>query len=344
MHGTEEIEMKVKKVLVTGGAGFIGSHLVDILLEEGCHVFILDDFSSGNLRNLKRWRSGDDFSDFGDTYRYGYGKRPKHRLIEWDISKPLVSSPWLGSLEEGELDCIFHLAARRDVITSFKDPYDDAMRNYIGTVNVLELARKIKCNKVVFSSSYTIYKELDQNCINENCPKDPISPYGLNKLASEKLLELYNDHYGMRNVAFRIFVSYGPRQVPGSIFSGVVLRFLDHAMKDEKVKIYGDGEQTRDFIFVKDIARCLHAGFTDDLEGIFNLGTGRETSINDLLDTVRSVTGKELKANYVESRKGEVRRAVADLTRQIEQMGCRASTSLEAGIKETYEWLNKRKS
>ncbi len=336
--------MSVKKALVTGGAGFIGSHLVDILLENGYHVYILDDFSSGNLRNLKRWRSDEEFSDFGDMYRYGYGKRPRHKLIEWDISKPLVSSPWLGSLEEGELDCIFHLAARRDVMTSFKEPYDDTMRNYIGTVNVLEFARRVECNKVILSSSYTIYKDLDQNCINENCEKEPISPYGLNKLASEKLLKLYNNHYGMRSAAFRIFVPYGPRQVPGSIFSGVVMRFLDHAMKDEEVKIYGDGEQTRDFIFVKDIARYLHAGFTEDLEGIFNLGTGHETSINELLDIVRSVTGKELKANHVEPRKGEVRRSVADITRLKEKLEWEGSTDLEAGIRETYEWLTNRKS
>ncbi len=335
--------MTMKKVLVTGGAGFIGSHLVDILMEEGCHVFILDDFSSGNLRNLKRWNSGDDFSDYGDMYKYGYGKRPKHKLIEWDISKPLISSPWLGSLEEGELDCIFHLAARRDVMTSFKEPYDDTMRNYIGTVNVLELARKIECNKVVLSSSYTIYKDLDQSCIREDCQKEPISPYGLNKLASEKLLQLYNSHYGMRNVAFRIFVPYGPRQVPKSIFAGVVTRFLDHAIKDEEVKIYGDGEQTRDFIFVKDIARCLHAGFTEDLEGIFNLGTGQETSINKLLEIVRSVTGKELKSNHVESRKGEVRNAVADMTRLKGKLGYDGPTNLKAGVEETYEWLTKRK-
>ncbi len=335
--------MTIKKVLVTGGAGFIGSHLVDILLEEGCHVFILDDFSSGNLRNLKRWNSGDDFSDYGDMYKYGYGKRPKHKLIEWDISKPLVRSPWLGSLEEGELDCIFHLAARRDVMTSFKEPYDDTRRNYIGTVNVFELARKIECNKVVLSSSYTIYKDLDQSRIKEDCQKEPISPYGLNKLASEKLLQLYNSHYGMRNVAFRIFVPYGPRQMPKSIFSGVVMRFLDHAMKDEEVTIYGDGEQTRDFIFVKDIARCLHAGFTKDLEGIFNLGTGRETSINKLLEIVRSVTGKELKANYRDSRKGEVRKSVADMTSLMEQIDCGGATSLEEGVRETYKWLTRKK-
>lgn len=330
----------MKTVMVTGGAGFLGSHLVDLLLENGYQVYILDDLSIGNADNLSKWTSMDDeFEDLKDMYRYSPGRRPRYKLMDIDITRKFVDNPWLGEIDEGQIDCIFHLAARMDVMTSFDDPFDDGMRNYIGTLNVLEYARKIKCNKVVFRSSFTVYSDKLGEPINECAEVGPISPYALHKLASEKMLNLYNDHYGMRNVSCRLFNMYGPRQNPASIYAGVVLRFLEHARKGEPITVYGTGEQTRDFLYVKDAVKAMFETYLQDGKGTYNVGTGRGTTINHLVDTVKKVVGQDIPILREPMRKGEVIDSKADVSKLKEEFGLELHTDLEHGVKETYDWM-----
>jgi len=329
-----------KKVIVTGGAGFIGSHLVDRLITEGYYVYIVDDLSLGKLNNLKKWTTAEsEYHDFEAMYRYSPGKRPRYKLIDFDITNPMVSSPWFGDIDEGEVECIFHLAARMDVMSSFKDPYDDGMTNYIGTLNVLEYARKIKCNKVILRSSFTVYSGNNRQPVIEDASKKPISPYALHKYASERILYLYNDHYGMKNAVFRLFNTYGPRQDPESVYAGVVMRFLDSARQKKDITIYSDGEQTRDFIYVEDVAEALYQGFRQGASGVYNVGTGKETTINDLAQLVREVTGMDINIIRKPERRGEITRSVADVTRIKNELGFEAPHDLKKGLEKTWEWF-----
>ncbi|MFW3146988.1 MAG: GDP-mannose 4,6-dehydratase [Thermoplasmatota archaeon] len=333
----------MRNVIVTGGAGFLGSHLVDLLLEKGYQVYILDDLSFGHEENLSKWTSmEDDLDDLKSIYRYSPGLRPRFKLMDIDITRKFVDNPWLGDIDKGEIDCIFHLAARMDVMTSFDDPFDDGMRNYIGTLNVLEYARKIECPKVVFRSSFTVYSEDNTLPLCEEDHVCPISPYALHKYTSERILQLYNDHYGMRNVSFRLFNIYGPRQDPDSIYSGVVMRFLDHAIKGEEIIIYDTGEQTRDFLYVKDAVRAMFEGYIQDAVGTYNVGTGKETTINELMKVTLETVGSEVPVMQEPRRKGEIKRSVADVAKIKEDLGFTAGTDLATGLKETYEWMKTR--
>jgi len=332
----------MKKIIVTGGAGFLGSHLVDLLLEEGYHVYVLDDLSSGNESNLSRWTDmEDDIQDMRSLYKYSPGKRPRLEIKDIDITNKFVENPWLSDIDAGDVDCIFHMAARMDVMTSFKDPFDDGMRNYIGTLNVLEFARKIECPKVVYRSSFTVYSEDNDLPLTETAKKGPISPYAMHKLFSEDILELYNRHYGMKNLSFRLFNLYGPRQDPGSIYSGVVVQFLAKALKKNNLPVYGDGEQTRDFIYVKDAVRAMYEGFRKDAVGVYNVGTGKETTINQLVSEISEILGRKIITECREGRKGEICRSVADLSRLKEDLGFYPDTNLKKGLIETLDWMKK---
>jgi len=332
------------KVIVTGGAGFLGSPLVDLLLEQGYQVYVLDDLSSGNERNLERWtrEEDDDMDYFKSIYKYSPGSRPRLRVLDVDITRKFVDNPWLAGIGEGEVECIFHLAARMDVMSSFDDPFDDGMRNYIGTLNVLEFARKIRCPKVVHRSSFTVYSEENELPFKEDDRVGPISPYALHKYASENVLRIYNDQYGMRNVSFRFFNLYGPRMDPASIYSGVALRFLDKAMKGEDIMIYGDGRQTRDLIYVKDAVNMMFQGYVKDAVGTYNAGSGEEMPILDLANEIISVVGSSSPIVHKERRKGEMYRSVADPSKIERDLGPFTRTGLRKGLEETLAWLRER--
>lgn len=331
-------------MIVTGGAGFLGSHLVDHLMEQGYNVYVLDDLSSGNERNLAKWTEteDDDMENMKSIYQYSPGSRPRLRLLDVDITRKFVENPWLGGIGEGEVECIFHLAARMDVMTSFEDPFDDGMRNYIGTLNVLEFARQVRCPKVVHRSSFTVYSEDDKLPFKEDDRVGPISPYALHKYASEKVLKIYNEQYGMKNVSFRFFNLFGPRMDPGSIYSGVALRFLDHALKDEDIFIYGDGKQTRDLIYVKDAVKMMYQGYVKDAVGVYNAGSGVEMTIEDMAVKIIEAVGSSSKIVFKERRKGEVYRSVADTSKIERDLGPFEKTDLRIGLDETLAWLRDR--
>ncbi len=311
--------MYMAEIIVTGGAGFIGSHLVDHLIDQDHNVLVVDDLSSGSKGNLSRW--------IGDE---------RLRFIRWDISSPLDGCEDLASC--GGVDCIFHLAARIDVITSFDEPLDDARRNYIGTLNVLEFAREHGCKQVIFSSSAAVFEDNGMVPIDEDAPKRPLSPYGFHKLMSEGLLRLYGDHHDMRNASMRFFNAYGPRQDPSNPYSGVISKFMEMASSGEPITIYGDGEQTRDFVYVEDIVRSLISAYIENGTGEFNVGTGVETSINTLADIIASHFSADGDRRHLPERRGEIRRSCALIDRIGKVLGYRPDTGLGDGIEKTLKW------
>ncbi len=311
--------MDMAEIIVTGGAGFIGSHLVDHLIDQDHNVIVVDDLSSGSTDNLSQW--------IGDE---------RLRFVRWDITGPLDGCEELASF--GGIDCIFHLAARIDVITSFDEPLDDARRNYIGTLNVLEFAREHGCKQVIFSSSAAVFEDNGIVPIDEDFPKRPLSPYGFHKLMSEGLLSLYGDHHDMRNASFRFFNVYGPRQDPTNPYSGVISKFIQMCIDRKRLIIFGDGEQTRDFIFVKDVVRALVRGYEKGAVGQFNVGTGNETAINELASIVADGFDIEPDVDHRGERRGEIRRSCADIGRMRGELGITPEIPLADGIRDTIGW------
>ncbi|MGA1819448.1 MAG: NAD-dependent epimerase/dehydratase family protein [Thermoplasmatota archaeon] len=318
--------MREQGVLVTGGAGFIGSHLVDLLMETGHIVYVLDDLSTGKMENIQGWLSEDNF-----------------RFIQGDIRVPLDHALTPSKLGGGPpISTIFHLAARVDVTSSFLDPRLDLEVNYLGTMNVLDHAARSGARKVVFTSSAAVYGDTDRLPTDEGAPLEPMSPYGLHKMASERLMEIYRQQYGLKYVAARLFNVFGPRQDPDNPYCGVISKFIHRSVKGEPLLIYGDGEQTRDFIFVKDVAEVLIKAASSDLTGTLNVATGRETTVNELADAVARISGKELKKVYLPERKGEIVRSVADVGSLREKLFQEDATELREGLRETSRWLEKR--
>ncbi len=317
--------MRDTAVLVTGGAGFIGSNLVDLLMEKGHTVYVLDDLSSGSLDNLEEWV---------DDHRF--------RFIRGDITSS-IEDPIRSNIRGGPpIDTIFHLAARVDVTSSFEDPKQDAYTNYIGTMNVLDHALKNDVKRVIFASSAAIYGDTASLTIKEDAERSPLSPYGLHKLSSEGLLEVYRKQWGLSSASVRFFNVYGPRQDPKNPYSGVISKFMERAKMKEPLIIFGDGGQTRDFVYVGDVAEGLYQVARSKVHGPMNLGTGVETSVIDLAMTVRKVSMQELKMVHMPPRKGEIMRSVADISKIEEETGFTAQMTIEQGLKQTYEWFKRR--
>ncbi len=288
------------RTIVTGGAGFIGSHLVDALVARGDEVTVIDDLSSGRREHVN----------------------PAAHLVEHDIREPFDIAA----------DTVFHLAAQADVATSVRDPVLDAQVNVLGTLRVLQAAGDAQ---VVFTSTGgAIYGECEHPA-REGDPRRPLSPYGTAKLAGEEYLATWNRLWSRRHVVLRLANVYGPRQQP-TLEGGVVSIFLDRMAADESTSIFGDGEQTRDFVYVADVARALLAAAGHD-GGVFNVATGRETSVNELHAACRHVTGSEREPEYLPAREGDVLRSFLDPTLAERELGWRAETSLDEGLRATWE-------
>jgi UDP-glucose 4-epimerase len=296
-------------VLVTGGAGFIGSHVVEALAARGDDVVVLDDLSSGKRENLP---AGVE-------------------LVEGDIRDGL------GDLfARVEPTICYHLAAQIDVRVSVARPDHDAAINVLGTVNVLEAARP-RGTKVVFSSTGgAIYGECDGPAP-EDAPRLPIAPYGTSKLAAEEYLATYNRLYGTGHVSLRYGNVYGPRQDPHGE-AGVVAIFFNALRAGETPKVFGDGRQTRDYVFVGDVARATVAAAGRD-GGVYNVGTGRETSVVELLELCQRIAGTSMETEFAPARPGELQRAVVDPSRAVDELGWRPEHSLEDGLGETWEFF-----
>lgn len=304
------------QALVTGGAGFIGSHLVESLLENNVHVKVIDNLSSGKPANLEKVRERIDF-------------------IEGDIrNRELVEKAAQGC------DYIFHLAAVVSVTVTVADPFGSAQVNEMGTITVLEAARKCKARRVILSSSSAVYGDDPQLPKDESLQPCPKSPYAVQKLVNEHYAALYNELYGLETVCLRYFNVYGPRQDPSSPYSGVISIFMKQAVNQKPPLIYGDGKQTRDFVHVSDVvmANRLAARNPSAPGNVFNIGTGRRISINELWEIVAGTAGVNLKPEYRPARRGDIRHSVADISKSVKTIGYRPQVDLAAGLAETYKW------
>jgi UDP-glucose 4-epimerase len=294
------------RAIVTGGAGFIGSHVVEALVGRGDDVLVLDNLSTGKRTNL---------SDSAV-------------LEEVDVREALED--WF----EGAEVC-FHLAAQADVRVSVQRPNYDAQVNVLGTIRVLEAAR-VHGTQIVFTSTGgAIYGEC-QAPAPETSPRLPISPYGVSKLAGEEYLAAYNRLHGTRHVTLRYGNVYGPRQDPHGE-AGVVAIFLGRLAEGERPRIFGDGRQTRDYVYVGDVARATISAVGHT--GVFNVGTGLETSVLELYELCRRVAGSELEAEPADGRLGELQRSVLDISLAAGELGWQPDVSLEDGLRRTWESL-----
>jgi nucleoside-diphosphate-sugar epimerase len=300
-------------ILVTGGAGFIGSHLVRWLVEQGHQVRVLDNLSSGQ----REWLGA-----AGEVVEF----------VQGDI-RDLAT---VQAAAEG-VTYIFHMAAMVSVVESTEQPLTAYAHNVNGSLHVLEAARLNGVHRVVQMSSSAIYGDTERLPVPESEPPQPLSPYASTKLAAEQAGQLYTHLYGLETVALRGFNIYGPRQSPTSPYAAVIPRFVAALQAGEQPTIFGDGLQSRDFIFVGDVVRALWtAATTPDIAGsVFNIGRGEALSVLDLATMVAEVMGKELQPIFAPPRSGEVRHSRADTSLFAERAGFRAQVALREGLQAT---------
>lgn len=320
--------MRQVKTLITGGAGFIGSHLADGLLARGDDVTVFDNLSSGNKKNLE------------GALEHGA------KLMVGDINDGAEVGQ---AVAEAKPEIVFHLAAQGEVRRSIEDPAFDATANVVGMVNMLEAAWQAGARRIVFASSGgAIYGEGSDIPLpaDESAPLAPLCPYGQSKLAGEGYLGLYRRMYGLSSVALRFANVYGPRQNPKGE-AGAVAIFGELLLEGKRPVVFGDGTQTRDFVYIDDLIEAILAASVAELEGPVNLGTGVETSLLELLETL-AAAGTALNGDrpegsfgpvFNEARQGEVKRIAVNPARAAEVLGWTASTPLEDGLVSTLRAL-----
>jgi UDP-glucose 4-epimerase len=309
-----------RSYLVTGGAGFIGSHFCEALLARGDQVVVLDNFSSGKHTNLAA------------------AKGPL-TVVEGDIRD-------LARLDERipQIDCIVHLAALISGQDSLRDPdeYDDV--NIRGTARVIEFAAKRKVPRIVFASSSSVYGNGSAGALDEGTPPAPITVYALTKLVGEHLLDIYSRIHGFSHCSLRFFNVYGPRQAEDHPYANVTCKFSHAAANALPVKLYGDGEQSRDFIYVGDVVKAVMAVLDGSQEAIYNVGTGKDRSINHLLRILEAHTGRAAEVEQCGAWANDIRQIRADITRLSKEFGFAPSVPLESGLASTVEFFEEQRA
>jgi UDP-glucose 4-epimerase len=308
---------KARLALVTGGAGFIGSHLADALLAAGWAVRILDDFSSGREENLRHLQD-------------------RIEVVRGDFAEPDVVARSVRDVE-----VVFHQGAVPSVPRSVAEPVRTNRANVVGTLGVLEAARQAGVRRVVYAASSSAYGDTEVLPKVESMAPNPRSPYALQKYAGEVYCRLYHELYGLETVALRYFNVFGPRQDPKSEYAAVVPRFATACLRREPAQIHGDGEQSRDFTFVADTVRAnLLAAEAKDAPGhVINVAGGRRISLNELYATLQRITGSTVPATHGPPRAGDVKHSLADLSRARTLLGFEPRVSLEDGLRRTLESL-----
>jgi len=303
--------MKGKRVAVTGGAGFIGSNLADELAT-GNSVIIIDDLSAGRKENIVSLIEKDNV-----------------RFIKGSIlDLSLLQEAFRG------VDFVFHLAALPSVPRSIKDPQATNEVNITGTLNVLLAARDNNVKKVIYASSSSVYGDTPTLPKREDMPPNPRSPYALTKLVGEYYCHIFHQIYALPTTCLRYFNIYGMRQNPDSQYAAVIPRFVARVSRDEPPIIYGDGEQTRDFTFVRDAVEATILAAESDASGVFNIGSGNRITINDLAKLIARLLATSAKPIYQEPRPGDIRHSLADISK-ARNFGYNPKYSLEAGLTET---------
>ena len=303
-------------ILVTGGAGFIGSNVVDAFINEGHNVIILDNFSSGKDENVN----------------------PKAKVYRMDIQDAAVENIF----RDEKIEVMCHHAAQMDVRKSVADPKFDASVNVLGFLNLMEQGRKYNLKKVIFSSTGgAIYGEQDYFPADENHPMRPLSPYGITKLTTEKYLFFYKEIYGIDHVILRYANIYGPRQNPHGD-AGVVAIFTLKMLNGEQPIINGDGKQTRDYVFVGDVVRANVLALKYTGSNIFNIGTGIETDVNQLFNHIKKLTGSSAEEKHIPAKAGEQMRSVISSKKINEMLGWKPTVTIEEGLKRTVEFFRSK--
>jgi UDP-glucose 4-epimerase len=303
----------MKRILVTGGAGFIGSHIVDAYIQRGYEVDIIDNLSTGSLNNVNK----------------------KAELFKIDILDEEIGKIF----KERRYEIVSHHAAQMNVRVSVEKPIFDVQNNIIGTVNILNNCVKNGVKYFIFASTGgAIYGEQNNYPTDETHSTNPDSPYGISKLTGEKFLNYFFKSYGLQYVALRYANVYGPRQNPYGE-AGVVAIFSKKMLNGEKVVIFGDGKQTRDFVFVEDVVRANLIVLENRPVGCYNISTGIETNINDIFREIANLTEYELPPQYEPPRKGEQRRSVLDYSKAKKVFGWKPEINLKSGLEKTVEYF-----
>jgi len=304
------------KIVVTGGAGFIGSHVAGALAGAGHRVLVLDDLSSGKTENLPE---GVEFENLD--------------ILEADLEKVIKS--W-------SAEAVSHHAAQISVRDSVDDPFGDLRKNIVGTLRLLEACRLAGCGNFIFASTGGALYGEQQTCpAPESHPTYPLSPYGISKLAAEKYIYYYREQYGLRTVSLRYSNVYGPRQDPHGE-AGVVAIFCNRLLAGQVPVINGDGLQTRDYVYVKDVARANLNVLERDISGEFNISTGKETDVNTLAELLLKVSGMSVRFEHGPAKSGEQRRSVLDYSLAERTFGWSPEVGLEEGLEKTWSHFKER--
>lgn len=308
------------RVIVTGGAGFIGSHLVHKLLDEGHEVTVLDDLSTGKRHNLPG--------------------HPRLKLVIGDVADVEA----VRSALQGQ-DVVFHLAAVASVQASIDDPLRTQRTNLQGSVTLMEAAKQAGVQRFLFASSAAVYGDAENLPISESLKPKPMSPYAADKLAAEHYLAHYHRQGWLSGTVFRFFNVFGPRQDPSSPYSGVISIFAERSGRQQGVTIYGDGRQTRDFVFVRDLVDVLYNSLDWPREQelpVVNIGRGKQVSLLQLLDTIESIIGMPITRTFEADRPGDIRYSQADIEQLERRVDHFSSASLEEGLRELLQDMSVR--
>lgn len=304
------------KVLVTGGCGFIGSHIVDRLVEAGHTVAVADNLSTGNLKNLNS----------------------SAKLYKVDITSPELNDVF----SEFKPEAVYHEAAQIDVQTSLKNPVFDAMVNVAGSVNVLNCVKNNGVGKIIYASSAAVYGNPEYMGVDEKHKVEPLSFYGISKHTPEHYIKAFSNLFGFKYTILRYANVYGIRQEPKGE-GGVISIFISKILKNEVPTIFGDGEQTRDFIYVNDIASANIKALTAGDNEIINVSTNRPVTVNRLFGILKEVSGTNLSPEHAKERKGDIHDSYLDNSKAHKLLGFSPQYTLEQGLKETYEYYAARK-
>jgi len=307
--------MKNKKVVVTGGLGFIGSHIVEKLSEDNL-VIVIDDQSTGTVDNIKNFN-----------------------LSKIDTTLGNITSIDLEYIFDG-CDYIFHHAAIASVPKSVDNPINSNEVNITGTLKVLEAAKNADVKKLVFASSSAVYGDAESLPLSENNPINPLSPYAVTKATGELYCNVFSQIYGLPTVSFRYFNVFGPRQDPNSEYAAAIPIFIDKMLKNESPVIYGDGEQSRDFVSVKQVVTANIMAAESKQTGVFNIGLGKSTTINQLVKMINEILGKDIKPVYEKERFGDIKHSVADISK-AKSFGYEPPADFKEELAETVDWFRK---
>ena len=308
----------MKQVLITGGAGFIGSHTADVLLSQGFAVRVLDNLSNGKRANLNASALADGRLSF----------------IDGDVRDAAVVDAAVTGV-----DAVMHLAAQVSVPRSVADPVESSTHNIAGFLNVLDAVRRHKTPRMVYASSAAVYGVPEALPLTEANTAKPLSPYGLEKLINDQYAALYRELYGVSSVGMRYFNVYGPRQDPKSPYAGVISKFADGLEGASPLRVFGDGSQTRDFIYVGDVARANALALQSGVTGVLNVGTGTSVTLLDLIDAMKEAFGKPAEVRHEPPATGDIAHSATNPARLKQTLGWQPATTFVQGLRALAESL-----